>query len=288
MILVTGASGNVGRPLVDALAASGAPVRAAYHSAERAREATAAARDAVVVDYTRPETLAPALEGVRTVFLLGPIGPGHEARELAVVKSARTAGAERIVKLSVMRAPDESYSFARIHRSIERAIEGSGLAWTFLRPTSFMQNFVNHVAPTVRAQRAVYTTIPDARFNHIDTRDVARAAATVLTSDGHAGQAYTLSGPASFTSRDAAATIGRAIGAPVQVVGLADADARAAMQARGMPDVMIDALLDLDRFYREGGADFTTDTVHQLTGRAPTSFEQFVGDFVEAFEPQHE
>ena len=283
MILVTGAGGNVGRPLVDALAAAGQSVRAAYHSPERTREASAAGRDAVTVDFAKPETLAPALDGVRTVFLLGPIGPGHVERELAVVTAARAAGVKRIVKLSVMRAPDESYSFARIHRPIERAIEDSGLAWTFLRPTSFMQNFVNHMAPTIRAQRSIYTTIPDSPFNHVDTRDVARAAAAVLTSDGHARKAYTLSGPASFTYREAAETIARVSGTPVQCVGITDADARAAMQSHGVPDSQIDALLDLDRFYREGGADFTVDTVRELTGREPTSFEQFVSEFADVF-----
>jgi uncharacterized protein YbjT (DUF2867 family) len=283
MILVTGASGNVGRPLIDALAAAGQSVRAAYHSADRARAAAAVGRETVTVDLANPETLAPALDGVRTVFLLGPIGPGHVERELAVVSAARAAGVERIVKLSVMRAPDESYSFAKIHRSIEKAIEGSGMAWTFLRPTSFLQNFVNFMAPTIRAQRANYTLIPDSPFNHIDARDVARVAATVLTSDGHAGKAYTLSGPASFTYRDAAATIGRATGTPVQVIGITEADARGAMQSHGVSDPQIDALLDLDRFYRDGGADFTTGTVRELTGREPTNFEQFVAEFLDAF-----
>jgi uncharacterized protein YbjT (DUF2867 family) len=283
MILVTGAGGNVGRPLVAALTATGQSVRAAHHSPERTREASAAGRDAVTVDFAKPETLGPALDGIRTVFLLGPIGPGHVERELALVHAARAAGVERIVKLSVMRAPDESYSFARIHRPIERAIEESGVAWTFLRPTSYMQNFVNHMAPTIRAQHTFYTTIPDSRFNHVDTRDVARVAATVLTSDGHAGKAYTLSGPASFTYHDAAETIARVTGTPVQCVGITEAEARAAMKSHGVPDSQIDALLDLDRFYREGGADFTTDTVRELTGREPTTFERFVADFVDAF-----
>jgi uncharacterized protein YbjT (DUF2867 family) len=283
MILVTGAGGNVGRPLVDALAAAGKSVRAAYHSPERTREARAAGRDAVTVDFTKPETLGPALDGARSVFLLGPIGPGHVERELAVVTAARAAGVERIAKLSVMRAPDESYSFAKIHRPIERAIEDSGLAWTFLRPTSFMQNFVNYMAPTIRAQRSIYTTIPDSPFNHIDTRDVARVAATVLASDGHARKAYGLTGPASFTYREAAATIARLSGAPVQCVGITEADARAAMKSHGIPESQIDALLDLDRFYREGGADFTTETVRELTGREPRKFEQFVSEFVDVF-----
>ena len=283
MILVTGASGNVGRSLVDALAAAGRPVRAAYHSDQRAREARAQGRDAVTIDLTKPDTIDRAMGGVDALFVMGAGGLGQFEREMNAVEAARRAGVRRIVKLSVVGATGEDFSFARIHRPIERAIEETGVAWTFLRPTSYMQNFVNFISPTIRSQHALYALIPDARFNHIDTRDVARAAAAVLTSDGHEGKAYTLTGPRSFTYREAAATIAEATGAPVQCIGVTESDARTAMKANGIPDFYAEYLVDLDRWYAEGGADITNDEVRRLTGREPTSFEAYVREFVEAF-----
>ena len=283
MILVTGAGGNVGRPLLDELAAAKVPVRAAYRSADKAAGARAAGVDAVAVDYARPESLEPALDGVEAVFLLGSGGMGQTAGEINVVRAAKAAGARRLVKLSVFGVEDEEFGFARTHRPVERAIEESGLAWTFLRPASFMQNFVNYMAPTIRSQRTIYTLIPDAKFNHVDTRDVARVAATVLTQGGHDGRAYTLTGPRSFTYREAGATIGAATGMPVQVVGLTEADARAGMKAHGVPDHYADLLVDLDRWYESGKGDMITTTIRDVTGRAPTTFEQFVVDFVADF-----
>ena len=237
----------------------------------------------MAVDYAKTDTLRPALDCVESVFLLGAGAMGQTEGETNVVRAAKAAGVRRIVKLSVIGAAEEEFDFARTHRPVERAIEASGLAWTFLRPASFMQNFVNFMAPTIRAQHTLYTLIPDSRFNHVDTRDVARVAAIVLTRGAHDGKAYTLTGPRSFSYWEAAATIGAVTGTPVQVVGVTEADARAGMKANGVPDFYADYLVDLDRWYESGKADLVTSSIQDITGRAPTAFEQFVEDFVEAF-----
>jgi len=283
MILVTGAGGNVGRPLIDELAAMGEPVRAAYRSSDKAARARAAGVDAVAVDYARPERLRPALDGVEAVFLLGAGAADQVEGETNVVRAAKAAGVKRIVKLSVFEASNEEFEFARLHRAVERAIEESGLAWTFLRPASYMQNFVNFMAPTIRSQHAIYTMIPDSPFNHVDTRDVARVAAMVLTRVGHEAHAYTLTGPRSFAYREAARTIGDVTGTPVQVAALSESDMRAGMKANGVPDFYADYLVDLDRWYESGKGDVVTSSIRDLTGRDPTTFEEFVGDFVGEF-----
>ena len=283
MLLITGASGNVGRALLAELDAAGVPARAAFHSAGKAEQAKAAGRDAVAIDFAKPVTLTPALAGVDAVFLLGAGGMGQTEGEINVVNAAKAAGARRIVKLSVIGAPGEGFEFARIHHPVERAIEASGLEWTHLRPNGFMQNFVNYMAPTIKAQRAMYTTIPDAPISHIDVRDIARVAALALAHDGHAGKAYTLTGPAPFTYRDAAATIAGVTGAPVNCIGISDDDARAGMKAAGLPDFYAEYLLDLDHFYGGGAGAPVTSTVRDLTGRDATSFETFVREHREAF-----
>ena len=283
MILVTGAGGNVGRPLIEQLASAGTPARAAYHAPDKAARARAAGLDAVVVDYARPETLASALDGVEAVFLLAAGVQGQVEGETNVVRAAKAAGVRRIVKLSVIGAAEEEFGFARTHRPVEREIEASGLAWTFLRPASYMQNFTNFMAPTIRSQHAIYTLIPDSAFNHVDTRDVARVAATVLTRDGDEGQAYTLTGPRSFSYREAARTIGGVTGTPVQVVALAESDMRAGMKSNGVPDVYADHLIDLDRWYESGKGDVVTSSIRDITGREPNSFESFVREFAAEF-----
>ena len=283
MILVTGAGGNVGRPLLEELASAGMPARAAYRSADKAAHAKAAGLDAVMVDYARPETLAPALDGVDAVFLLAAGVQGQVEGETNVVRAAKAAGVRRIVKLSVFGAVEEEFGFARTHRPVELEIEAFGLAWTFLRPASYMQNFTNFMAPTIRSQHAIYTLIPDSVFNHVDTRDVARVAATVLSRDGHEGQAYTLTGPRSFSYREAARAIGVVTGTPVQVVALTESDIRAGMKAHGVPDVYADHLVDLDRWYESGKGDVLTSSIRDITGREPTSFESFVKELREQF-----
>lgn len=283
MILVTGAGGTVGSTLVGELRAVGQNPRVAYHSKEKAEQARSKGLDAVAVDYARRESLPPALAGVDRLFLLGAGGRGQTEAETAVVEAAKAAGVRRLVKLSVIRAETEAYSFAKIHRAVEKAIEASGLAWTFLRPNGFMQNFANYLAPTIKAQNAFYQPAGDARISHVDVRDIARVAAAVLTRDGHDGKAYDLTGPQALSYAEAADVLSRVLGRKITYVALSDDDARKGMIAAGIPDFYADLLVDLNRYYREGHGARVSGDVKSVTGKDPIAFEQFARDSAGAF-----
>ncbi|MGK3982674.1 SDR family oxidoreductase [Sorangium sp. So ce136] len=275
MILVTGAGGTVGSALLEELKSSGHRPRVAHRSRDKAERARAAGDDAVMLDFARPETLGPALEGVDAVFLLGAGGLGQVEGEIAVVDAARAAGAKRIVKLSAWDAAGEAYSFAKLHRAIERAVESSGLAFTLLRPNGFMQNFVNFMAGSIKAQGAFYQPAGDARISHIDVRDIARVAARALTTSGHEGKAYELSGPRAISYGEAAEILSGVLGKRVSYVAVSDDAARAGMVAAGMPELYADHVIDLNRHYRTGAGSAVSTAVKDVTGREPVSFEQF-------------
>ncbi|WP_437817564.1 SDR family oxidoreductase [Sorangium sp. So ce1078] len=283
MILVTGAGGTVGTALLEELRSSGQKPRVAHRSSDKAARARAAGHDVVVLDLARPETLRPALDGVEAVFLLGAGGLGQVEGEIQVVKEARAAGAKRLVKLSVWRAAEEAFSFAKIHRPIERAVEAAGLAWTLLRPNGFMQNFVNYMAGSIKAQGAIFQPAGDAKISHIDVRDVARVAARALTTSGHEGRAYELSGPSALSYGEAADTLSRVLGKEVRYVAVSDDAAKAGMVSAGMPEFYADYVIDLHRYYRSGAGSAVTSAVKDVTGREPTGFEQFALDHAGAF-----
>jgi len=279
MILVTGAGGTVGTALVEQLKAQRHAFRAAYHSPPKAEKAKQAGVDAVALDFGQPGSLAPALAGIDAVFLLGTGIRGQVERELNVVDAARAAGVRRLVKLSSWGAADGRFLIARFHREVESAIEASGLAWTFLRPNGFMQNFLELGIASIRA---IHLPAADARISHIDARDIARVAARVLTTSGHEGKAYELSGPHDLSYREVAGVLSRVLGTQIRYVALTDDAARAHLLATGMPDFHVDHLIDLFRAYRDGAGAAVTFDVRSVTGRDPVSFEQFVRDHADA------
>jgi uncharacterized protein YbjT (DUF2867 family) len=283
MILITGAGGTVSSALVNALKGSDHPLRLAFHTPEKAARAAAAGYDVVTYDYHRPTTLAPALDGVTALFLLGNGIVGQAEGEVNVVEAARAAGVERLVKLSVWGADEEAFALAALHRSIERAIEASGLAWTFLRPNNFMQGFLTYDAASIRAEGAFYLPAGEARVNHVDVRDIAGVAALALTAPGHAGKAYALSGPQALSYTEAATLLSTAIGRPVRYVAVSDASMRAALLAEGAPAPYVDYLVDLYQYFRSGGAAGLSPDVRLVTGREPIAFAQFAREYAAAF-----
>ncbi len=279
MILVTGCSGTVSTEVVKELSACGAAVRGGY----RSRPPTMPGVQPAQIDMTTGAGLDAAMAGVEALFLLAGDMDEQTEAELRVVEAARRAGVRKVVKLSVLGAPDEAFTFARVHRQVERAIEASGMAYTFLRPGSFMQNFVTYYGDTIRLQSALFLPCGDAREAHVDARDIARVAARALTSDGHDGKAYNLLGPQPLSYAQAAATISAAVGRTIAYVSLTDAEFRKAMADTGVPESYVNRLADLYRYVREGGLPMTGGAIREVTGREPTTFDQFVRDHADAW-----
>lgn len=278
MICVTGAGGTLGSEVLAQLQTAGAPLRAAYHSDDKADAARARGVDAVLIDYTDPGSLADAFAGCDAVFLLGHNAIDQTGLELAAVQAARDTGVRRIVKQSVMGAEDEGYSLAQVHRPVEEAIEASGMAWTFLRPNSFMQNVMTFMSPTIRNESAFYSASGDAKISHVDVRDIAAVAVQALTRPGHEGKAYTLTGPDALTYDELATLLTQATGRTITHVDLPANELRYGMVDMGMPDEIADRLLDLERYFRTGAAARVTDDIQRVTGRAPRHFADYASE----------
>jgi len=233
--------------------------------------------ESVALDYDRPDTVRPALKDVETLFLLS----NTVDVERKVVDEARKAGVKRIVKLSVLRAEDEAFTFARWHRGVEKYIEASGLRWTFLRPNGFMQNVVTYMAETIRTQSAIYSSGADGAASHIDVRDLGAVAASVLLEMGHEGQAYELTGPSAITYGQIAETLTGVLGRPIRYVPITHEQYKQALLAAGTPEPWADALVDLNRFYAEGHAAAVSPSVRRVTGRDVIPFAQFARDYAD-------
>jgi uncharacterized protein YbjT (DUF2867 family) len=283
MILITGASGNVGREVVKQALAVGLKIRATFQSPAVAAKAPAGL-DGVIMDYAKPETIRPVLHGVEKIFLVGPPVRDLPALEANFIKELRSAGRKHIVKLSAL-AGRESM-FASGHRDSEENIEASGLPYTFLRPNGFMQNLVNYNAGAIRSQNAFHGCQGNGAVSLVDIRDIAAVAVIVLAATGHEGKSYALTGGEALTNGQVAEKISRVAGRKISYVDLPPAEFKKAILSSGMSEWSADALVDLQRLYREGKANLVTDDVERLTGRKPTTFDQFARDYAFAFQAE--
>lgn len=290
MILVTGAGGTVGTEIVKRLQSVGAKFRAAYYTQSKAEEARRSGMDGVALDFAKPDTIARALEApggraVDRVFLISGNVPHQTELELNVVREAKRAGVVQIVKSSVWGAESEAFSFAKIHRPVEKEIAASGIPYTLLRPNGCMQNLSTFYAETIRAQAAFYLPAGGSRISHIDVRDLARVAVTVLTETSHAGQAYDLSGPEALTYEEIAQKLSDATGREISYVDISEADFRKAALSAGMSPAAAGALLELFQYYSTGAASRVSHNVELLTGHPPIFFEQYARDYRSYFLP---
>jgi uncharacterized protein YbjT (DUF2867 family) len=282
VILLTGASGNVGREVLKQICQTGAKVRAAFLSAGKA--SAPAGVEIVTVDYNQRETLRSAIKGVDRVFLVGPPTaqlPDLERKAIEVIQQSRV---QQVVKLSAMGGRE--VVFPRQHAESEDFIRSSGVPYTFLRPNGFMQNVVNYNAPTINTQNAFYGSEGDGRVSHVDLRDVAAVVVKTLTEDGHVGKVYTLTGPQAVTNSEIAQTLSGELGREIRFINLPPAQLREALLSAGVPEWNADAILDLQRHYREGKAATVTQDVELLLGRKPISFAEFCRDYKYALEPR--
>jgi uncharacterized protein YbjT (DUF2867 family) len=281
MLLITGASGNVGREVLKQIAGTGVPVRAAFQSVSKAAAAPSGV-EVVTMEYNQPETVRAALTGVDHVFLVGPPTGDLPAMERKAVDEIKRAGGVHIVKLSAMGG--RAATFPRQHADSEDYIQASGVPYTFLRPNGFMQNFINYNAGTINTQGAFYGSQGDGKVSHIDIRDIGAVAVKVLTEAGHQGKSYTLTGPEALTNARIAQILSVDVGREIKYVNLTDEQYKQAAIAAGVPEWSAAAVTDLQRLYRESGASAVSRDVEQVLGRRPISFEQFSRDQKSAFQ----
>jgi (4-alkanoyl-5-oxo-2,5-dihydrofuran-3-yl)methyl phosphate reductase len=282
MILVTGATGNVGAPLVRELVAAGQHVRAFVTDTGDAKQKLGDKVELAKGTFEDKASIEAALRGVKKVYLLAPGMPDLTAWEATFVDAAKHAGVEHVVYHSVAGAQWEANAFGRWHRATEKKLEQSGMTWTFLRPVGFFSNALMWAA-TVKSQGAIYMPCGDGKTASIDARDIAAVAAKALAARGHEGKSYDLTGPEALSVGEQAKQLGDAIGKPVTYVDVPDAAAKDSMLGMGMAAAVADAMIELTSLVRSGGAASISDAVATVTGKPPRSFAAWCKDNAAAF-----
>ncbi len=274
MIVLTGATGNIGSALLTQLAGQGVRARALAHSAVGRDAIEAAGHEAVDGDLDDPDTISRAVEGCEQMLLLSPPHPDQARREKAAVDSARSAGVSRVVAVSMMGAdPASPSALGRWHAEIDDHLDASGMERTILRPAGYMQTHLLPV-PTIRAEGRWYGMTGDGAASFIDAADIAAAAVAALTSGGGTRE-VDLTGPVAITMPEAAAELAEVIGRPVEYVDVPADGYRASLVAAGLPDWLADAIITQYQAVRAGHLTTVTDGVERLTGRPARTYREF-------------
>lgn len=275
MIVVTGATGGVGGEVLRQLAASGQPVRALSRRPDEVEAPPGA--EVVRADLTDAGSLPAAFGGADAAFLYTVLGDPEP-----MLAAAKQAGIGRIVLLSsqAVAAIGGGNEIADRHRRAERAVEASGLAWTFLRPGAFTSN-ARWWAPQVRESGVIRGVYPEAAGAPIDPADIAAVAVRVLTTDGHAGTAYPLTGEQVLSQAEQARVIGEVIGSPVRYEQVSE-DEFVALMSRYMPERYARGMLGAQRAM-VGRQPFVSPAFRELTGRAPRTLADWVAEHAAEF-----
>lgn len=276
MILVTGATGLNGSELMRRLSAKGIPSRALVRNPAKAKLLESLHNVEVVEgDMARSDSLTDALRGVERAMLISSSDQTMVETQSSFIDAARKAGVQHVVKLSgIIPELDSPFRFARMHAEIEKRLEASGVAYTHLRAGEFMPSYFRQV-PSIAARGVMALPMADARIASVDIGDIAEVAIAVLTTPGHEGKTYPLTGPESLTMADVAAKLSAAIGKPVRYVDVPPEDARQARLAAGMPPYLAEGLDELFAERRKGKESTVWPTIQEVFGWAPTSFDEF-------------
>ncbi|MFJ9840731.1 NAD(P)H-binding protein [Kitasatospora sp. NPDC101155] len=281
MFLITGATGNVGRVLVDHLLEAGVPVRAVTRNPESSK--LPANAEVVSGDPSSPESLSEALSAVSALFL-NPAAVGGSTAKL--LELARERGVKRVVMLSsdtvVDDAAEQSDSIAAWHKQIEETVAASGLEWTILRAGEFATNLLGLWAPQIRATGVVRAPYGQGTTAPIHERDIAATAVRALLTDDHLGETYSLTGPKSLTRIEMVEIIAQVLDRPVRFEELVPEQALQAILAQGTPKPIADSILALQAESVGRPAHVGTG-VEAITGQPARPFAEWVADHAGAF-----
>ncbi len=272
-ILVTGATGQLGRLVIDSLLERGAEpssIVAGVRDLTKASDIAARGVRTAVVDYDRADTIAVALEGVDSVLLISGSEVGRRtAQHQAVIDAAKAAGVGKLVYTSAPKAPTSDLVLAPEHKATEELIAASGIPAVILRNNWYTENYAGNIAQA-RETGVVAASVGDGRVASASRKDFADAAAVVLLEDGHLGQAYELGGDVAWTYDELAAAIAEVIGSPVEYRALTAEEHAAALESAGLDAGTVGFVTALDAGIRDGALADTDGTLGRLIGRPTT------------------
>lgn len=283
MIVVTGATGNIGSELIRLLAERGAEVKALSRKPDPGNGPPNI--EWVQADLADRRRLSQVFAGAERLFLLTGNVENMVQLQKNAIAAAEETGVDHIVKLSALGASEHSKSVIGVwHYNIEQALRASDVRWTILRPHVFMQNLLEQ-RTSVQAEREVVSPSGEAAIPMIDTRDIAAAAAVTLTEEGHRGKRYTLTGSQALSYRQATEHLSRVLEVPLKYVPETEDQAWSRLHDAGLPAWLIGAQLALAEYHRQGmGTDIITDAVREITDRPPRTFEEFARDYASFFQ----
>lgn len=278
-IAITGASGQLGRLVADQLLATVDPAEVVLLTRDPAKLADYAERGADVraADFGKPDELVEAFAGVERVLLISTDAVGARVEgHLAAIDAAVKAGVRHVAYTSVPEpTADNPAGVVADHAATEEALRESGLAWTMLRNNLYADMQVDSVAQAAAAGQLV-TNIGDGGAAYVTRADCAAVAAGVLTSAGHEGKTYDVTGPQAYTATDLAALATEKSGKPVEVVQVDDEAYTAGLVSAGLPDFIAPLLTSFGTATRLGKLATVTDVVEQVGGRTPTPLSALV------------
>jgi len=275
MILITGASGSVGKAVLQEASRREFKVRAMYRSKEDAAKAPSGC-EAVLADFADKQSLRKALDGVDSVYVVCSPIPQLVELESNMLDACKECGVKHVVLNSALGAGDYPKSFPGWHRKVEDQLKASRMRHTILRPNGFLQNIATYNAPSIRAQGAFYASMGDAKVSYLDVGDIAVVAVEALQGGAHSGKTYELHGPEAISNHELAKRISKVAGRTVNYVDIPESAQREAMLGLGMPEWQVTALLELQQYYKQGGGAKTDSLLKTLTGRESVTLDQYL------------
>jgi NAD(P)H dehydrogenase (quinone) len=269
MILVTGATGKLGRHVIDGLLKKvpAQEIIAAVRDPQKAADLSARGVQVRQADYNRPETLTAAFKGVTRVLLISSSENGQRvAQHRAVVEAARAAGARLLAYTSILHAEGSRLLLAREHQTTEKLIRDSGLPFVFLRNGWYFENYTENLAPAL-AHGAILGSSGEGRVAAASREDYAAAAVEVLTGTGHDNRVYELAGDTSFSLSELASEVSRQVGRPIVYKDLPEAQYRGVLEQAGVPGVLANLLADSSLRLGQGELNDGSRDLSRLIGR---------------------
>jgi len=284
MILVTGATGKTGGAVAKELAAHNIPVRVFVRNADKAADLKELGAEIAVGDMADKAAVSAALEGCDKAVLVMANGEQQLTMEKLFTDCAVAAGVKHLVKLSSMESkPGTTKPIPAMHVASEDYIRASGMNWTMVRPTFFTQNFLS-AAKSIKENNEINLALGNAVVAPTDVRDVAEVFRVVLTDDAHLNKSYDLTGPEALSLAQAAEKFSNVVGREVRYVPQSVEDFRKVLTHVGLPEWRVNAVCDEFRLLSENASAETTDNIEKITGRPPTSVEQFAKDHIALYQ----